>query len=273
MPLSYTAVRNAKPTEKPQKLADTEGLYLYISPTGGKLWRMDYRFAGKRKTLSFGKYPAVGLKDARNRRGKAKELLADGIDPSEQKKSISASLLRKSGAVRTRLEPLLLTSLLPLHPPGELRVAEWSEVNFDDSILVIPWQRMKTRKLSQKDHRVPLARQVVPLLQELQDFSSNSRFLFPSIRAKTDAISDAGSRNALRDMGYDQKTMTLHGFRSIASTRLNEMGYHPDLVEAQRAHKAPDAVRMVYNRAEYSEERRKLMQEWADYLNDLRGKF
>jgi len=86
MPLSDTAVRNAKPTGKPQKLADTEGLYLYISPTGGKLWRMDYRFAGKRKTLSFGKYPAVGLKDARNRRDKAKELLANGTDPFEQKK-------------------------------------------------------------------------------------------------------------------------------------------------------------------------------------------
>ena len=75
MPLSDPAVRNAKPTGKPQKLADTEGLYLFISPTGGKLWRMDYRFAGKRKTLSFGKYPAVGLKDARTRRDKAKELL------------------------------------------------------------------------------------------------------------------------------------------------------------------------------------------------------
>jgi len=156
--------------------------------------------------------------------------------------------------------------------PGELRVAEWSEVNFDEAMLTIPWQRMKTRKLSKKDHRVPLARQVLALFQELHEFSDSERFIFPSIRAKTDTISDAGPLNALRDMGYDQNTMTLHGFRSMASTRLNEMGMRPDLVEAQLAHKDPDAVRMVYNRAEYLNERREMMQTYADYLDDLRDK-
>jgi integrase len=154
--------------------------------------------------------------------------------------------------------------------PGELRLAEWIEVNFDEAMLTIPWQRTKTRKLSKKDHRVPLARQVLALFQELHEFSGAGRFLFPSIRAKTDTISDAGPLNALRDMGYDQNTMTLHGFRSMASTRLNEMGMRPDLVEAQLAHKDPDAVRMVYNRAEYLNERREMMQEWADYLDGLR---
>ena len=156
--------------------------------------------------------------------------------------------------------------------PGELRLAEWSEVNFGEAMLTIPWQRMKTRKLSKKDHRVPLARQVVALFQELHEFTDSARFIFPSIRAKTDTISDAGPLNALRDMGYDQNTMTLHGFRSMASTRLNEMGIRPDLIEAQLAHKDPDAVRMVYNRAEYLNERREMMQTWADYLDDLRNK-
>ena len=154
--------------------------------------------------------------------------------------------------------------------PGELRLVEWAEVNLDDAMLTIPWQRMKTRKLSKKDHRVPLARQVLALLRELHAFSGSGRFLFPSIRAKTDTISDAGPLNALRDMGYDQDTMTLHGFRSMASTRLNEMGMRPDLVEAQLAHKDPDAVRMVYNRAEYLNERREMMQTYADYLDGLR---
>ena len=154
--------------------------------------------------------------------------------------------------------------------PGELRLAEWSEVNFDEAMLTIPWQRMKTRKLSRKDHRVPLARQVVALFRELHEFSGAGRFIFPSIRAKTDTISDAGPLNALRDMGYDQDTMTIHGFRSMASTRLNEMGMRPDLVEAQLAHKDPDAVRMVYNRAEYLNERREMMQRYADYLDGLR---
>jgi integrase len=154
--------------------------------------------------------------------------------------------------------------------PGELRLAEWREVNFDETMLTIPWQRMKTRKLSKKDHRVPLARQVIALLRELHEFSGSGRFIFPSIRARTDTISDAGPLNALRDMGYDQNTMTLNGFRSMASTRLNEMGIRPDLVEAQLAHKDPDAVRMVYNRAEYLDERREMMQWYADYLDGLR---
>ena len=87
MALSDTAIRNAKGTDKPQKLADSEGLYLYISATGGKLWRMDYRFAGKRKAVNFGKYPTVGLKEARHRRDQAKEQLASGIDPSAQKQA------------------------------------------------------------------------------------------------------------------------------------------------------------------------------------------
>jgi integrase len=155
--------------------------------------------------------------------------------------------------------------------PGELRLAEWSEVNFDEAMLTIPWRRMKTRKLSRKDHRVPLARQVLALFQELHKFSGSGRFIFPSIRAKTDTISDPGPLNALRDMGYAQDTMTLHGFRSMASTRLNEMGMRPDLVEAQLAHKDPDSVRMVYNRAEYLNERREMMQTYADYLDALRA--
>ena len=106
----------------------------------------------------------------------------------------------------------------------------------------------------------------------MHEFSGAGRFIFPSIRAKTDTISEAGPLNALRDMGYDQNTMTLHGFRSMASTRLNEMGMRPDLVEAQLAHKDPDAVRMVYSRAEYLNERREMMQTYADYLDDLRNK-
>ena len=154
--------------------------------------------------------------------------------------------------------------------PGELRIAEWQEVDFAQAMLTIPWHRMKTRKLSRKDHKVPLASQVLRLLEELHEFSGDGRYILPGIRAKTDTISDAGPLNVLRDLGYDQNTMTLHGFRSMASTRLNEMGIRPDLVEAQLAHKDPDAVRMVYNRAEYLNERREMMQTWADYLDELK---
>lgn len=87
MPLTDTMLRNLKSDGTPAKLADSEGLYLYLSASGGKLWRMDYRYAGKRKTLSFGAYPAVSLKDARRKRDKAKELLANDIDPGAQKKA------------------------------------------------------------------------------------------------------------------------------------------------------------------------------------------
>ena len=90
MPLTDTMLRNLKADGTPSKLADSEGLYLYLSPTGGKLWRMDYRFAGKRKTLSFGAYPAVSLKDARSKRDNTKELLAKDIDPGAHKKAVKA---------------------------------------------------------------------------------------------------------------------------------------------------------------------------------------
>ena len=90
MPLTDTALRNLKSDGTPTKLADSEGLYLYLSATGGKLWRMDYRFAGKRKTLSFGSYPTVSLKEARKKRDWAKELLAKGEDPGEHKKKVKA---------------------------------------------------------------------------------------------------------------------------------------------------------------------------------------
>ena len=93
MALSDTSIRNIKPNAKVQKLSDGGGLYLYISPAGGKLWRMAYRFNGKQKTLSFGAYPAVSLKDARQKREEAKEQLAKGIDPGEQKKEAKAATL------------------------------------------------------------------------------------------------------------------------------------------------------------------------------------
>lgn len=120
---------------------------------------------------------------------------------------------------------------------------------------------------------MPLARPVVALFRELQEVSGDGKFVFPSARAKTDTISDAGPLNALRDLGYPKEVMTLHGFRSMASTRLNEMGYRPDIIETQPAHKDPDAVCMVYNRAQYMDERRKMMEEWADYLDGLRLSF
>lgn len=150
--------------------------------------------------------------------------------------------------------------------PSELRLAHWEEVDFEKNIWVVPESRMEMRR----EHVVPLADQVVALLRELHKYSGEGKYLFPSIRAKSTVISDAAPLAALRKLGYDQDQMTLHGFRAMASTNLNELGFRVDVIETQLAHKEPDSVRLAYNRAQYMEERRKMMQAWADWLDERR---
>ena len=393
MKLSDVTLRRVKATDKPQKFADGGGLYLYVAPTGGKLWRMDYRFEGKRKTLSFGAYPAVGRKDARARREEAKGQIAAGIDPGAHKKAAKEAARADTdstfeivarewfnrqkdgwaeshaGKIMARLErdifpvlggrpvwditaPMLLEALrriesrgavdtahralqtcgqvfryaiatgraehniaadlkgaLPpvrgghfasvkepaavggllraidaytgniivraalriapyvLVRPVELRRAEWAEFNLDANEWRIPATRMKMREL----HIVPLARQVKEILAELHQYTGGGRYLFPSMRANTATISDVTLLAALRRLGYGKDEMTVHGFRSMASTLLNEQGYNRDWIEKQLAHGERDTVRASYNFAQYLPERRKMMQEWADYLDELRG--
>jgi integrase len=396
MPLTDTAIRAAKPTEKPQKLTDGDGLYLFISPTGGKLWRLDYRFAEKRKTLSLGKYPATGLKDARRKRDEARELLAQGLDPGAQKKAAKAQAVAEARVhaatfeavarewyakktahltedyrkqIISRLENMLfpyigakpfaylepadilaavrpaeergaietahrlvqlagqvcryarlvghakydisagLTEALPsvqtkhlatITDPaeigrllraideyqghvsmvyalrilpytfvrsGELRAAEWAEIDLEGATWVVPAGRMKMRQ----PHVVPLARQVVKLLFAMREYSGNGALVFPSPFSATRCISDMGLLNALRRMGYEKGQMTIHGFRGMASTLLNEQGYRPDVIEAQLAHCERNSVRKAYNHAQYLDERRDMMQRWADYLDGLRA--
>ena len=392
MKLSDVTLRRVKATDKPQKFADGGGLYLYVAPTGGKLWRMDYRFEGKRKTLSFGAYPAVGRKEARARREEAKGQIAAGIDPGAHKKAAKEAARADTdstfeivarewfnrqkdgwaeshaGKIMARLErdifpvlggrpvwditaPMLLEALrriesrgavdtahralqtcgqvfryaiatgraehniaadlkgaLPpvrgghfasvkepaavggllraidaytgniivraalriapyvLVRPVELRRAEWAEFNLDANEWRIPATRMKMREL----HIVPLARQVKEILAELHQYTGGGRYLFPSMRANTATISDVTLLAALRRLGYGKDEMTVHGFRSMASTLLNEQGYNRDWIEKQLAHGERDTVRASYNFAQYLPERRKMMQEWADYLDELR---
>ena len=393
MKLTDTFLRGIKATGKSQKHPDGGGLYLYVSPTGGKLWRMDYRFDGKRKTLSIGAYSAVSLSDARARRQEAKVQLVQGIDPCAHKQAVKAStraetadafelvamewFANKKGSwtadhaerLMNRLKkdifpaigarpvnaitpPDLLSALrkieqrgtpetahralqscgqifryaiatgraerdtaadlkgalvpikkgrfasvtepkevgallrdmnayegqpvvqfaLRMAPyvfvrPGELRRAEWSEFNLDGAEWRIPAARMKMRV----QHIVPLARQVVELLNELHQYTGHGRYLFPSMRAGSAPISDMTLLAALRRMGYGKETMTVHGFRSMASTLLNEQGYNRDAIERQLAHGERNSVRAAYNFAEYLPERRRMMAEWADYLDRLRA--
>ena len=151
--------------------------------------------------------------------------------------------------------------------PGELAGAEWKEFNLDAAEWRIPAHKMKKREL----HIVPLSRQALEILEDLRLYSGHTRFLFPSNRGNSRPMTKEGILAALRRMGYDKDVMTTHGFRSIASTRLNEMGFRPDVIERQLAHAERNSVRAAYNHAEYLEERRAMMNAWADYLDSLRA--
>jgi integrase len=402
MPLTDTAIRNAKAGKKPVKLFDGGGLFLLVTPTGGKWWRLKYRFGGKEKLLSLGTYPDVplaGRKDkagtwidgARERRDRARTLLANGVDPGAARKAEKAAVgaaaassfeavarewhTRRAGAwasatadtklarleadvfpeigqrpIAELLAPELLKVLrkiekrgahevtrrvrqimgqvfryaiatgraerdpaadlrdaleatkpvhraaltdkkavgallravagyegepvtraaLALAPlvfvrPGELRSAEWTEIDLDDSTWRIAAQRMKMKDA----HIVPLSRQAVAILRELRELTGHTTLVFPSIRSRARPMSENTLNAALRRLGYTKDEMTAHGFRTVASTLLHELGWPRDVIERQLAHAERNAVRAAYNRAEHLPERRKMMQAWADYLDGL----
>jgi integrase len=152
--------------------------------------------------------------------------------------------------------------------PGELRKAEWAEFDLEHAEWRIPAAKMKMRRL----HRVPLSRQALEIIRDLQAFSRDGRWLFPSVRSISRPMSENTLNAALRRLGYSKKQMTAHGFKGMASTRLNEMGcWNPDAIERQLAHQESDDVRRAYmHAAEYWPERVKMMQAWADYLDELR---
>lgn len=392
MALTDTAIRNAKPQSKPTKLVDGDGLYLLLNPNGSKWWRLDYRFNGKRKTLSMGVYPDVPLKLARERREEARTLIAAGADPGEQRKSEKQAkaeagsntfeaLAREWMATRGKewtesytsktksaLErnafpsigskpiteitaPDLLAMLRAIESRGvvdmahriqqhcgavfryaiatgraiadpvpslrgalstvkqehyaaitdpaeyaellraidnyrgeattkvamqllaltfqrtkEVRFAEWSQIDLDAALWRIPAEIMKMREA----HIVPLSKQVIDVLKRLQALTGSGRLVFPSSTSRERPISENTVVYALARMGYKGR-MTGHGFRSTASTLLNEQGYRHDVIERQLAHAEKNAVRAAYNRAEYLPERKKMMQEWADYLDKLKA--
>jgi integrase len=153
--------------------------------------------------------------------------------------------------------------------PGELRHAEWREFDLDgvEPVWRIPAGKMKMRT----EHLVPLSRQAVAILHQLQPLTSTSRYVFPNRRGWSRPLSENALTAALRRMEYGPEEMTAHGFRTIASTLLNEIGFAPDAIERQLAHVERNQVRGAYNRAEYLSERRKMMQAWSDYLDGLRN--
>ncbi|SCX87530.1 integrase arm-type DNA-binding domain-containing protein [Nitrosospira sp. Nsp13] len=151
--------------------------------------------------------------------------------------------------------------------PGELRQARWQEFDLDRA----EWKYWVTK--TKTDHLVPLASQAVKILKELHALSGHTNFVFPGARSHTRAMSDAAVNAALRRMGYDtQNEMTGHGFRAMARTILHqEIGIAPEIIEHQLAHRVSDTLGAAYNRTKFLKERRRMMQQWADYLDLLRS--
>ena len=402
MPLTVVECKTAKPTASNQKLSDGQGLFLLVTPTGAKYWRLKYRFGGKERLLALGVFPEVGLAEARAKRDQARRLLADGQDPAAEKKAkqqaaiiddatrfravterwlavrkqewapkhtrtvvqrLASNILpwlgdrpidkittpevvevlaraANRGAIETahrlahiikgvfayaeaaglvqpgqlgaitntlpsrqpkhlaaattpaELAPMLRTidgyhgtfvvsCALKLGPllfcrPGELRHMEWTEIDLAASEWVIPGAKMKgltVRKADREDHLVPLSRQAVEILRQLQPLTGRGPYVFPSARTAGRPMSDNAVLSALRRLGIEKEEMSGHGWRATARTIGAEvLGFRPDLIDAQLGHTVRDANGRAYNRTTFAAERHEMMQIWADFLDKLKSR-
>jgi len=400
--LTDTEVARTKPDPLREiRLSDGEGLHVALLPNGRRYWRWDYTFCGRRKQLSFGRYPIVTLKDARAKKLAAQKILASGTDPSRarQHAKIAAATdtfeavaaewiaLQKTKlhpktwiAKHTRLHQYLLPALgartvreikpldvLPLlqaierqskrdtahrvramaseifryaaitargeidpaallgdalqpvqvrhHPtlldpvavgqlltaidqaeslspaiaaalqlapllfvrPGELRGARWTEMNLDaiHAMWRIPAARMKgagMKPVAERiDHLVPLATQAAAILRDLKTLAGDNPLVFPGVKSAARPLSDATLPTVLRRLGYSAEQQSIHGFRTLASTHLREIGFENDLVELQLSHKIANPVRAAYDKAARVPERVHMMQAWADHLDAMKA--
>jgi integrase len=388
MSLSDAKARNAKARPKPYKIADGEGLFLLVTPAGGKYWRLKYFVGGKEKLLAVGVYPEVTLADAREKCAAARRLLAAGTDPAEAKREAKRLFLQKqdntfeliarewhrnrlgkwtplharktlkrlesyvfpklgqrpvaeispaellsvmravegrgvdlahrmlqvcgqvfnfallterasnnpASALRGALKPVVKTNraylkanelpeflgklerydgglltklamkflILTFVRTGELRGAEWTEIDLAKKEWRIPAQRMKMRD----PHIVPLSKQAIAVLRQIQPLTGQRQYVFTNQHKPSGYMSENTILYGLYRMGYHSRA-TGHGFRSTASTILNEHGFRPDVIERQLAHGERNGVRAAYNHAQYLSERREMMQWWADFLDKL----
>lgn len=186
------------------------------------------------------------------------------VKPSELAKLIRDVDEKESGNFCT-VEALKLIPRVFLRP-HEIRLLKWEYVDFDDCLIRIPEEDMKRSR----EHLVPMARQVVDQLQDVQQYTAYSQYVFPSERDSSRPMSKNVMTNRLRNLGYPADVMSAHGFRSTAATNLHEKGWNHDVIETQLAHLTGTATSRAYNRSIYLAERREMMQEWADFLDDLK---
>lgn len=215
--------------------------------------------------------PAGDLRDALPRPAKSHfASLTDTADIAGLLRAIDAYTGDPRTLAALKLSPLLFQR------PGELRAMEWAELDLGAAEWRIPAARQKLPKAMKENprtppHVVPLPAQAVAILRELEGLTGRDRFVFSGVRSTARPMSENTVNAALRRMGYTREQMTAHGFRHMASTRLNEMGWNPDAVERQLSHRVSGGtIRGTYNQAQYMDERRKMMQAWADYLDALR---
>jgi integrase len=201
--------------------------------------------------------------------------LKGALPPTRQKHHASITDPKKVGELLRAIEgyegslvtrcALQLASLTFVRP-GELRHAEWSEINIDKAEWRISAEKMKMSAV----HIIPLSSQALSVLREIQPLTGHGKYVFPGIRSLKRPMSENTVNAALRRLGYTKDEMTGHGFRSMASTILNEQGWHRDAIERQLAHAERNSVRAAYNYAEHLPERVRMMQAWADYLDSLK---
>jgi len=159
-----------------------------------------------------------------------------------------------------KLAPLLFVR------PGELRSAKWSDIDLQAA----EWRYVTSK--TKTPHIVPLATQVIEILEELRPITGRQEFVFPGIRGAGRPMSENTINAALRRMGFDRETMTGHGFRAMARTILDEvLGFRPDFIEHQLAHAVRDPLGRAYNRTSHLQDRKVMMQAWADYLAQLKN--
>lgn len=207
---------------------------------------------------------AQGLKGYLPPTSKTRKHMSAVTDPREL-----APLLRAMDAYQGSFVAQCALKLLPLIfcRPGELRNIEWSEVDFESEQISIPAQKMKMRA----DHVIPLSSQAIAILKELHPLTGHGKYVFPSARSFSRCMSDNTLNASLRRMGFDGSIVVAHGFRATARTLLHEvLQANPYVIEAQLAHRVPDALGNAYNRTTHIVERRKMMQKWADYLDGLK---
>lgn len=202
--------------------------------------------------------------------------LKDVLHPTQVKHHSSITDPREVGALLRAIDgfsgSFATRCALQLAPlvfvrPGELRHAEWTEIDFEEAEWRIPASKMKMGE----QHIVPLSHRAIAILQEIRPLTGSKRYVFPSERGGGRPMSENTVNAALRRLGYTKEEMTGHGFRSLASTLLHEMGYEHQVIERQLAHGERNKVSAAYNFAEHLPDRRRMMQEWADHLDRLKA--